>query len=132
MNILIIDDEEYRQRWLTDVLEKAGFSTRSALNADQALEQMQATKFDLAFFDHDLGMTSMDGSRLATQVLTHSKYKCPAAVWVHSQNWSGARNIASKFKSTDVRVCVQEISTCMASPESFIENVRALITPMQE
>jgi len=53
-SILIIDDEEYRQKWLTDILEKAGFTTRSALDANQALEQMHETKFDLAFFDHDL------------------------------------------------------------------------------
>jgi len=124
MNILIIDDEEYRQKWLTDVLEKAGFVTRSALNAAQALDQMQATKFDLAFFDHDLG-NGDNGSQLATIVLTHKKYKCPTAVWVHSQNWPGARNIASKFKS--VRVCVQSIDVCMSSPESFISAVKALL-----
>jgi len=125
-SILIIDDEEYRQKWLTDILEKAGFTTRSALDANQALEQMHETKFDLAFFDHDLGYGD-NGSQLATQIITHSKYKCPTAVWVHSQNWRGSQNIATKFRNVRVRVRVQDISSCMEYHENFIENVKSIL-----
>ena len=126
--ILIIDDEKYRQDWLFAAIERGlSIETRSALDADQALEQMRETQFDLAFFDHDLGY-GMNGALLAREVLENpEKYKCPRGIWIHSQDWPGTKHIQSKFTGAGVRVHVQEISSCMAFPKDFAATVLALL-----
>jgi len=134
-NILIIDDEQYRHRWFNRTFKdmELELDIRTAYDADQALEQMRETQFDVVFFDHDLG-AGPNGSRLATMVLgdpfgpgDSRQYKWPYNVFIHSLNWNGARNIESKFKSAGVRTFFREISLCIEKPKDFLAVVNALI-----
>jgi 5'-nucleotidase len=88
-----------------------GHQTKSALTAEAAFRLLARHHFDLVFFDHDLGDT-LDGSAIAGQILYNpDDFHTPKAVWVHSSNPEGAKNIASKFRSADVPVMVEEFST---------------------
>lgn len=134
-SILIIDDEPWRHRWINRILKNLNdiqLDVRSAYNADQALEQMAETTFDLVFFDHDLG-PGLNGSRLATQVLGSSygpssarQYKWPLNIFIHSQNENGAQNIESKFKSR-IRTFRLSIDNFADRPQDFSAVVNALI-----
>jgi CheY-like chemotaxis protein len=141
MQILIIEDEEIRQRWMCDVLEKDGHDVRLADTANIALDQLHETAFDLVFFDHDLGepdafmlpmqtrrqMGEPNGSRLLGMVLNSPrKYHRPKAVWVHSANPVGAENIASKCKSAQIPHRVEDYGTLSQSAELFLQNVTNL------
>lgn len=108
LDVLVIDDEaDPRQKWFRENLTGLGWKVASAHSSAEAYELLQARKFHLAFFDHDLG-EEVTGSTIATRILMDpDTYKCPVAIWIHSANPVGAENIASKFRSARVptRVC---------------------------
>lgn len=108
-DILVIDDEEEpRHVWFRAHLGALGHRVTSAYEAESALDLLRTRKFDLVFFDHDLGNTPVNGSMIAGQVLMNpDTYHAPSAVWVHTMNYHGAQNIASKFYSAQVPVTVE-------------------------
>jgi len=142
MQILVIEDDETRQRWLQDTLEKDGHDVRLADTADIALDQFRETQFDLAFFDHDLGQppprygnrnlpTNLrfgdpNGSRILGEVLRNKKFHIPKFVWVHSANPVGAENIVSKCRSAEIPCHAQDYGSLIRSPEVFLEAVKTL------
>lgn len=103
LKILVIDDEvDPRQQWFREKLTAIGHSVSSAHTSSEAYQLLSQERFDLAFFDHDLGEDAT-GSTIAGQILyEHDLYQCPRAVWVHSANPVGAANIVSKFRSVGV------------------------------
>lgn len=132
IKVLIIDDEKYRHDWFSEHLRKiVGIEVYNVMNGASALTLMRLNKFDLIFFDHDLG-DDLDGSRIATTVLMESEYNRPSAVWVHSQNWHGAQNIESKFRSVGIRTQIRDISSCMGDPESFVSTVLWVLKGFQD
>jgi CheY-like chemotaxis protein len=140
MQILVIEDDETRQRWLQDTLESGGHDVRLADTADAALDQFRETLFDLAFFDHDLGLADTwmlprptrkqlgepNGSRLLGVVLRERRYLIPKAIWVHSANPVGAENIASKCRSAEIPYHVEDYGTLIRDPEAFLKSVSTL------
>jgi CheY-like chemotaxis protein len=50
-SVLIIEDEAAIRRVLTRVLERAGFTVRSAENGDDALQQLRAEEADIVITD---------------------------------------------------------------------------------
>jgi CheY-like chemotaxis protein len=50
-SVLIIEDEAAIRRVLTRVLERAGFSVRTAENGDDALQQLRAAEVDIVITD---------------------------------------------------------------------------------
>ena len=50
-NVLIIEDEAAIRRVLTRVLERAGFTVRTAENGDDALQQLRAAEADIVITD---------------------------------------------------------------------------------
>lgn len=110
LHILVIDDEDDpRLIWFRQTLGHMGHRVHTAQTADAAMELFREFKFDLAFFDHDLG-GRYGGSDIASKLLNDPEnYQCPGAVWVHSMNSAGAANIASKFRSVGVPVIVEWI-----------------------
>ena len=88
MKILVFDDEPLRQNWFADVFLNLypNWNLFQAYNGIQALTACSAIEFDLAFFDHDLGMDTLDGSQIAYKLLSESVYKLPKRVWIHSNN----------------------------------------------
>jgi CheY-like chemotaxis protein len=130
MHTLVIDDDPLRLRWFQDTLERAGHEVRLADHAEAALDQFREVRFDLAFFDHDLGPprslrnpVEMNGSRLLGAVLNAKRYMTPLAVWVHSANPIGAENIASKCRSAGIRYCIGSYINLTKDPEGFLTAV---------
>ena len=111
-DILVIDDEEDpRHEWFREVLLPMGHQVRSAYTAQGAVEEMAQRAYDVVFFDHDLGQDPVNGSMIAGRVLNDpGTYQTPAAVWVHSMNWNGALNIASKFRSAGIPTIVESFA----------------------
>lgn len=108
LHILVIDDEDdQRLVWFRKTFGEMGHRVQTAQTAAAAMDLFREFKFDLAFFDHDLGET-YGGSDIAGKVLNDpDTYQYPGAVWVHSMNPDGALNIASKFRSAGVPVIVE-------------------------
>ena len=50
-SVLIVEDEAVIRRVLTRVLERAGFTVRTAENGDEALEQLRAAEVDIVITD---------------------------------------------------------------------------------
>jgi CheY-like chemotaxis protein len=120
MKILIIDDEEYRHEWLGSALKD-----HDVVSARTDKQAFKHTQFDLAFFDHDLAC-DMDGSQLAYEVLNNPDvYKAPKKAWAHSMNWSGANNIAAKFRSCGIPCDIQDFSSMMMrGKEELVRDIR--------
>jgi hypothetical protein len=112
MKILVIDDTlDPRQIWLQSTLTALGHQVDMTFDADTALDLMSNYRYDLVFFDHDLGDGQLDGSAIAGRVLYDPElYQVPRAAWVHSSNPEGALNIGSKFWSAKIPVIIEEFS----------------------
>ena len=140
MNILVIDDDMTRLNWFLDTLEPAGYDVRIADDVELALDQLSATVFDLAFFDHDLGeaSTSMlknrryenlpggdpNGSRLLGYAMQfYKRFHLPRHIWVHSANPVGAKNIAAKCNSAEIPYVISDYGEIIKDPEGFLAAV---------
>ena len=128
-DILVIDDEvEPRQQWFAAHLAALGHHVTAAHSSAEAYRALHERKFDLAFFDHDLGEPATTGSTIAGEILYHpEEYRCPRSVWVHSHNPVGALNIDSKFRSAGVPTRVLEFSALQAMS---LEQFSALISEL--
>lgn len=123
LDILVIDDDvvgfehvEARQTWFAKRLVALGHKVTAAHSSSEAYPLLRERRFDLAFFDHDLGEAAT-GSTIAGQILYQpEEFKCPRAVWVHSHNPVGAANIESKFRSAGVPTRVLDYSTLKVMP----------------
>src|SRR3954470_19303046 len=123
LDILVIDDEvlgfddiDSRQQWFARRLSAFGYKVTAATSSSEAYRLLRERKFDLAFFDHDLGEEAT-GSTIAGKILYQpDDYQCPRAVWVHSLNPIGAANIASKFNSAGVPTRVLDYSVLRVTP----------------
>lgn len=128
MDILVIDDEVSRTRWFQDTLEPAGHQLRLAHTPEDALDQLHELKFDLVFFDHDLGSKEWNGSKLAYHVFMHPKrYMRPDAIWIHTSNPNGAENIAAKCRSAGVRFGIGAFESFMKQPNSLLKAIAELM-----
>ena len=126
-SILTIDDSPQRQSWFLRSLVSAGHELRQAFDADMALEQFQETRFDLAFFDHDLGPGD-NGSQIMFKVLNvPDRYKKPGAVWVQSSNPIGAENIRAKCSSAGVPCMRLPFENFCSDRESFLKAIRSVL-----
>ncbi len=64
--ILVVDDEMAIINLLTQAFSRAGYTVRSAQNAENALELLQNEEISVMFFD--LNMPEMDGVELCKKV----------------------------------------------------------------
>jgi 5'-nucleotidase len=129
-DILVIDDElDPRQAFFQERLQALGHRVTSALSSGPALDLLKTQRYDLAFFDHDLG-ESATGSTIAGQILYHhEEYHCPRAVWVHSANPVGAENIASKFRSVGVPTRRMEFGLMLELSDDLLNGLIAELLP---
>jgi CheY-like chemotaxis protein len=126
-HILTIDDNEARQKWFLRALVSAGHELRQAFDAEMALEQFQETRFDLAFFDHDLGPGD-NGSQLAFKIFSDpDRYKKPGAVWVQSSNPVGCQNILAKCKSAEVPCLAVPFEELVTDRAGFLKAVLSVL-----
>ena len=72
MRILIVEDDHELAQGTNRLLERAGFTTVVALNADEAWRSLQATRPDLILLDRDL--PDRDGMDLCRQIKGETAY----------------------------------------------------------
>lgn len=106
-SIIFIDDDKKRHKAFKDVVRvhTVDWLVHYVERSQLAIEMFRLTPYHIAFFDHDLGDAStLNGSMLATEVLSNPELCKPKRVIVHSSNPSGAANIVSKFRSEEIPV----------------------------
>lgn len=103
MYLLFIDDNQDRHDLIERFLGK-NHTIFHAFDAEEAFQIAQTYSYPLVmFFDHD--MPGKNGSELASRMIDQlPEEKLPVKVIVHSNNFSGAENIAAKFRSAGVNV----------------------------
>lgn len=133
MIILFIDDEVPRHELVETVLGKE-HTILHAYGYDEAIATFLSCKetIGLAMFDHDLGdfrdedgkIVEYNGSKLASYILNELDSKLfPARAIVHSLNYQGAANIASKLQSAGIYTEVSAFS------EELIVNLFIALEP---
>ena len=65
-NVLVVDDDIRLRKLCTAFLQREGYSVATAENAEQALEQVQASPFDLVLTD--LKMPGISGQELVRRL----------------------------------------------------------------
>jgi CheY-like chemotaxis protein len=135
MNILVIDDDSARQSWFGTQFQlfKTKHNVSRAFNDLQALELLKSHKFDLVFFDHDLGI-GMNGQQIASEILwNEDDYMIPKSVWIHSENPVGVKHIKSIFNSYNPRISVivgsfsSLLQGCASQDDWFEMNVEHML-----
>ena len=72
-NILVVDDEKYIGKVVSDLLTKEGFEVRTVLNAKAGLEELKKKKADLVLVD--FFMPGMNGKEFCKEVRKDPKTK---------------------------------------------------------
>lgn len=70
--VLVVDDSKTEQLHLTQLLEKSGMSVRSASNAEDTMEMLQAEKPDLILMD--VVMPGQNGFQLTRAITRNPAY----------------------------------------------------------
>jgi CheY-like chemotaxis protein len=93
MNILILEDSEYRMEVFRDALR--GHSIDHATTANDAIRFLSKGKYDMMFLDHDLGQEHVDcgdknsGSKVAFWLAEQEKHR-ETTIVIHSVNQPAA------------------------------------------
>ncbi len=101
MNILIIEDIEFRQELIKSKLENLNFAVIDcADNAQKATELLKEKKYDIVFFDHDL-VGHKTGSHITKKWFEEKddyQTKRPI-IFIHSMNIAGADVMENYLKA---------------------------------
>ena len=92
MNILILDDQEFRHDGFREAYKDLAVTLFHAYSYNEATQLLDNEVFDYIWLDHDLG-TEKDGKDAARYIALLPKEKLPRCVYIHSANWSGAREM---------------------------------------
>ena len=83
-NVLIVDDSKTEIMFLTDLLQKAGYSVRSAENADDAFKRLAEQKPDLILMD--VVMPGQNGFQLTRSINRTPEYTDVPIIMCTSKN----------------------------------------------
>jgi CheY-like chemotaxis protein len=127
MNILIIEDIEFRQELIKSKLSSLNFtSIDCANNAEKATELLKEKKYDIVFFDHDL-VGHKTGSTITKQWFEDKEnYQTKRPIiFIHSMNIAGAdvmENYLKAFCKSIDRTPFKFIATGETDLEEKIKN----------
>jgi twitching motility two-component system response regulator PilH len=82
--VLIVDDSKTETMFLTDILQKQGFSVRSAENADEAMKRLKEEKPDLILMD--VVMPGQNGFQLTRSINRTPEYTSIPIIMCTSKN----------------------------------------------
>jgi twitching motility two-component system response regulator PilH len=71
-NVLVVDDSKTELMFLSDLLQKRGFTARTAENAEQAMQALAASKPDLILMD--VVMPDQNGFQLTRAIVRNPDY----------------------------------------------------------
>jgi twitching motility two-component system response regulator PilH len=83
-NVLIVDDSKTEIMYLTDLLQKAGYSVRSAESADDAFKRLTEQKPDLILMD--VVMPGQNGFQLTRSINRTPEYADVPIIMCTSKN----------------------------------------------
>jgi CheY-like chemotaxis protein len=101
MNILIIEDIEFRQELIKSKLENLNFNQVDCANtAEKATQLLKENKYDIVFFDHDL-VGHKTGSHITKQWFEEKEnYQTKRPIiFIHSMNIAGADVMENYLKA---------------------------------
>lgn len=104
-DILVIDDSMSRQSIFRSSLIR--HNVTQAYTAIDAIQALVAKKFDVVFFDHDLGDDDKTGHDVAKWMAKIPLYNRPNLCVVHSLNPYGASNIMLTLRAQGYEVVRQ-------------------------
>ena len=120
LRILAVDDEPGLRRLVEHILRQRGHTVTVASSAEQALEQLARSPFDVVVSDLGLG-SGMNGWDLAQQV----RDRWPATRFVLVTGWGAALELAdARPRGVDAIVAKPY------HPGELIAAVRAVVTPV--
>ncbi len=120
-HILIIDDEAALRKTLARILQQAGFEVTTAENAEQGLDFLKTTDFDLIFTDLRMpGMQGLDALRLI-----HKQYPTLPVVLFTAQPDVNSAVEALRHGATDYLLKPLK-------PEIIIERTRSILSQQQK
>jgi twitching motility two-component system response regulator PilH len=102
-NVLVVDDSKTELMFLSELLRKNGFSVRTAENADEAMQQLEAAKPDLILMD--VVMPGQNGFQLTRAITRNPQFADVPIIMCTSKNqetdrvWGmrqGARDYVTK------------------------------------
>ena len=127
--ILVIDDDGTRLNWFQSVLGPL-YAVDWAKRGIAAMQLFRAKRFDLVFFDHDLGTDSVTGSQIAKDILASpASFFKPRRVWVHAGKMLKENSdIALQFSDAGVPVFMQSFDTIVKDRKLFLDEVAKLLT----
>ena len=98
-HILIVEDVEYRQKYLASQLTFEPLEIQYVKLADKGLKALQEEAFDIVFLDHDL-IGARTGSFLTMDwARKHHSFKTQKPlVIIHSMNTEGTRKMEAHLK----------------------------------
>lgn len=125
MKILVLEDDENRIAKFRR--ELVGHNVDVSTTSADAIARLQANHYELAFFDHDLGGTTMapsdgeddTGYKVAKYLYKSDISQCPKHIIVHSLNMHGAENIRGLLNHA---VCIPFIRLDIAGAADRIAN----------
>ena len=82
--VLIVDDSKTEIMYLTDLLQKAGYTVRSAENADEAFKRLAEQKPDLILMD--VVMPGQNGFQLTRAITRDERYVNVPVIMCTSKN----------------------------------------------
>ena len=71
-NVLVVDDSKTELMFLSDLLQKRGFTARTAENAEQAMQALAASKPDLILMD--VVMPGQNGFQFTRAIVRNPDY----------------------------------------------------------
>ena len=108
-NVLVVDDSKTELMFLSDLLQKRGFTARTAENAEQAMQALAASKPDLILMD--VVMPDQNGFQLTRAIVRNPDYADIPIITCTSKNqetdrvWAmrqGAKDYVTKPVDADL------------------------------
>jgi len=82
--VLVVDDSKTELVFLTDLLQKNGFSVKTAENADDAMRRLEEEQPDLILMD--VVMPGQNGFQLTRAIARHPQYATVPIILCTSKN----------------------------------------------
>jgi two-component system sensor histidine kinase RpfC len=128
LEILVAEDDEANQKVVRSILEKAGHRIFMVENGDQALDALDAHRFDIALFD--LQMPAMDGLQaLKVYRFTHTDEQTIPVIVLSADATTGARRECMEAGAAEVvtkpiraRGLLESLSRVMSKDSEFQED----------
>jgi CheY-like chemotaxis protein len=104
MKILILDDDEIRQRLFKKKYSDPLFDLTQCYDVKSTIENLKTETYDYIFLDHDLGSQQMvdsgdnTGYEVAVWINENLNY-IPRCIYIHSLNPAGRKNMVQVLEN---------------------------------